>query len=59
MKRNNIQTANFEIFENSNEAINYAKTINYPVVIKADGLASGKGVFICNHFNEACDAVKV
>jgi phosphoribosylamine--glycine ligase len=58
MKRNNIQTANFEIFENSNEAINYAKTINYPVVIKADGLASGKGVFICNHFNEACDAVK-
>ena len=58
MKRNKIQTANFEIYEHSNEAINYAKTINYPVVIKADGLASGKGVFICNHFNEACDAVK-
>jgi phosphoribosylamine--glycine ligase len=58
MKRNNIQTANFEIFDNSNEAINYAKKINYPIVIKADGLASGKGVFICNNYEEACYAIK-
>ena len=44
-KENNIPTANFGIFENINEVEKFIKQNNLPIVVKADGLASGKGVF--------------
>ena len=42
-----IPTAKFGIFKNKNKAKNFLKKTNYPTVIKADNLASGKGVYIC------------
>ncbi|MDF2536992.1 MAG: phosphoribosylamine--glycine ligase [Herbinix sp.] len=58
MKKYQIPTATYETFENSKEAIEYLKNSNYPIVLKADGLALGKGVLICTHFDEAADGVK-
>ncbi len=59
MKKYNIPTATFEVFENYDEAINYIKNNNkYPVVIKADGLAAGKGVLIPKNYDEAESALK-
>ena len=58
MKRNDIQTARFEIFEDSKKAIEYVKSLDYNVVVKADGLASGKGVIVCNDVNEAIGAIE-
>ncbi len=52
-KENNIPTANFGIFENINEVEKFIKQNNLPIVVKADGLASGKGVFVCNTKDEA------
>jgi phosphoribosylamine--glycine ligase len=57
MKKNNIPTAKFEIFDDAEKAIKYVKAINHQVVIKADGLASGKGVIVCNSTEEALSAV--
>ena len=57
MKKNNIPTAKFEIFEDAEKAIKYVKSINHPVVIKADGLAAGKGVIVCNSAAEALSAI--
>ena len=57
-KKFNIPTANFGIFENEDEAIKFLKSTNFPTVIKADNLASGKGVYICNNEQEAIVAVK-
>ena len=54
----NIPTAKFGIFKNSNDAFKFIGQTNYPIVIKADGLASGKGVYICENINEARIAVK-
>ena len=54
----NIPTAKFGIFENKKSASNFLKNCNYPIVIKADGLASGKGVYINNNLNEALLAVE-
>ena len=54
----NIPTAKFGIFKNSIEAINFIKNTKFPIVIKADGLAAGKGVYICGNNNEAKAAVK-
>ena len=48
-----IPTAKFGIFKTTNEAKKFLDKTVYPVVIKADNLASGKGVYICNTFNEA------
>lgn len=53
MKRNKIPTADYEVFSDFDEAVKYLKTVKYPIVIKADGLARGKGVIICNNFSEA------
>ncbi len=53
MKKYGIKTAAYEVFENENEATEYLKNCEYPIVIKADGLAAGKGVIICNDFTEA------
>jgi len=57
MKRNDIQTARFEIFDNPKKAEEYVKSLDYNVVVKADGLASGKGVIVCNDADEAIDAI--
>ena len=54
----NIPTAKFGIFNNKNEANIFIQQNNYPLVIKADGLASGKGVYICANVDEAQFAVK-
>ena len=57
MKKYNIPTAGYENFEDSDKAIEYLKDCKYPVVLKADGLALGKGVLICNSFEEASQGV--
>ena len=57
-KKYNIPTANFSIFENTKDAINFIKSSNFPIVVKADGLASGKGVYICENSYSANEAVK-
>lgn len=58
MKKYDIPTANYESFEDSQKAIEYLKKSQFPIVIKADGLASGKGVIICQNLDEALKAVK-
>ncbi len=58
MKKYNIPTAAYENFDNADDAIKYLETSEYPIVLKADGLALGKGVLICNDFEEAKEGVK-
>ena len=58
MKRNNIPTAQFEIFDDPQKAEEYVKSIDYNVVVKADGLAAGKGVIVCNSDDEAISAIQ-
>ncbi len=58
MKKYNIPSAAYETFEESDKAIQYLKTSSYPIVLKADGLALGKGVLICNSYEEAVQGVK-
>ena len=57
-EKNNIPTAKFGIFKNIDEANQFIKKKQYPLVIKADGLASGKGVYICEDTKEAEIAIK-
>ncbi|HUT05347.1 MAG TPA: phosphoribosylamine--glycine ligase [Nitrosopumilaceae archaeon] len=57
MKRNQIPSAKFEIFDDSKKAKDYIRSLDYNVVVKADGLASGKGVIVCNSQEEAISAV--
>lgn len=58
MKKYDIPTAAYENFDNADEALAYLKTAKFPIVLKADGLALGKGVLICNTLEEAKDGVK-
>ena len=58
MKKYNIPTAAYEVFEDCDKAVEYLKTAPIPTVIKADGLALGKGVIIAMTRDEAIDAVK-
>ena len=58
MKKYNIPTASYEVFESADAAYTYLETAPIPTVIKADGLALGKGVIIATTRNEALDAVK-
>lgn len=58
MKKYNIPTAAYETFEDPAAAEEYLKQGSFPVVLKADGLALGKGVLICNTLEEALDGVK-
>ncbi|MBE5741991.1 MAG: phosphoribosylamine--glycine ligase [Clostridiales bacterium] len=58
MKKYGIPTATYEIFDNQEKAIEYLKTQKFPIVVKADGLALGKGVIIAQNYDEAVDAVK-
>ena len=53
-----IPTAKFGIFENTNDAKKFLTETNFPTVVKADNLASGKGVYICNNESEGLSAVE-
>lgn len=53
MQRCNIPTAAFKTFENVDKAVKFLEKAQYPLVVKADGLASGKGVMMCDKFAEA------
>jgi len=57
-KKNNIPTANFGIFNNLNNAVNFIKKNILPIVVKADGLAAGKGVSVCTSREEAIKKTK-
>src|SRR3989338_2555588 len=57
MHRRSIPTARFKIFDNVQMAKTFLKKTEYPVVIKADGLAAGKGVVICQNLKEANEAI--
>ena len=57
-KKYNIPTADFGVFGNVEESENFLKKCNFPIVVKADGLAAGKGVYICETFIQSKDAVK-
>tara|TARA_B110000008_G_scaffold65859_1_gene66283 strand:+ start:1386 stop:2654 length:1269 start_codon:yes stop_codon:yes gene_type:complete len=52
-----IPTAAYAAFKSYDESLDYLNTINYPTVVKADGLAAGKGVIICNNKGEAISAL--
>lgn len=58
MKKYNIPTAGYENFTDPEEAIAYLETAKFPIVLKADGLALGKGVLICQNLEEAKEGVK-
>lgn len=58
MKKYDIPTAAYEVFTNPQDAISYLETSKYPIVLKADGLALGKGVLICKEKSEAVEGVK-
>ncbi|MCI6675465.1 MAG: phosphoribosylamine--glycine ligase [Clostridiales bacterium] len=58
MKKYNIPTAAYENFSSAQEALEYLETAKMPIVLKADGLALGKGVLICNTLEEAKAGVK-
>ena len=58
MKKYGIPTAAYENFNDPQKAIKYLATANYPIVLKADGLALGKGVLICKTFEEAKSGIE-
>ena len=53
MKKYNIPTAKYEVFEDSAKAVEFLNECSFPIVLKADGLALGKGVLICKDYDEA------
>ncbi|MEF9946269.1 MAG: phosphoribosylamine--glycine ligase [Lachnospiraceae bacterium] len=58
MKKYHIPSAEYETFDSAKDALKYLDTAKFPIVLKADGLALGKGVLICNTMEEAKDGVK-
>ena len=56
-KRYNIPTAGFGVFNNVSQSLEFIKSCKLPVVVKADGLAAGKGVYICNSITETNSAI--
>jgi len=58
MKKYHIPTAAYENFDDADQALAYLETAKFPIVLKADGLALGKGVLICNTLEEAKQGVK-
>lgn len=58
MKKYGIPTAAYEVFDNVTDSLRYLENCKYPTVVKADGLALGKGVLICQNLQEAKDGVK-
>ena len=57
-KQYNIPTAKFGIFENKDKALNFLKDCDFPIVVKADGLAAGKGVYVCENTKDGLKAVE-
>ncbi|MDZ7586351.1 MAG: phosphoribosylamine--glycine ligase [Patescibacteria group bacterium] len=57
MKRFDIPTAEFKVFKNKVKARKYLQSVKFPLVIKADGLAEGKGVVLVNNYHEAIKAL--
>ncbi len=57
-EKNKIPTAKFGIFKNITQSNNFIENSNYPIVVKADGLASGKGVYICENKIQAKEAIE-
>jgi phosphoribosylamine--glycine ligase len=57
MKKCHIPTAFYEIFDDRNEAVKYIRNQGAPIVVKADGLAAGKGVIVCKAIEEAIQSV--
>jgi phosphoribosylamine--glycine ligase len=57
MKKYHIPTASYEIFDNRREAVDYVRKQGAPIVVKADGLAAGKGVMICKTVEEAIQSI--
>ena len=57
-KKNNIPTAKFGVFEDFNSAVDFLMENKIPIVVKADGLAAGKGVTICKSVEEAKEKIK-
>lgn len=58
MKKYGIPTAAYENFDDPQKALAYLETAKFPIVLKADGLALGKGVLICNTLQEAQEGVR-
>lgn len=58
MEKYSVKTAKYEVFTDSEKAISYLKDSGFPIVIKADGLAAGKGVYICNDYESSEKAIK-
>ncbi len=58
LRKYGIPTPNFKVFDNPKQALNFSKNSGFPTVIKADGLAGGKGVIICYNEKEASEAIK-
>ena len=58
LARHNIPSAKFAVFENAADAIGYVEKHGAPVVVKADGLAAGKGVVVCESKRQAVDAIR-
>ena len=59
MRRHNIPTASYQTFTDLNKAKEYVKKYGVPIVIKADGLAAGKGVIIAENESEAFKALEL
>ena len=57
-KKYKIPTAKFGVFENTKKALNFLDQCKFPLVVKADGLAAGKGVYICENKNQGQQAVE-
>ncbi len=59
MKKYGIPTAYYQVFDSSDDALHHIREVGAPIVVKADGLAAGKGVIICQTVQEAEEAVKM
>ncbi len=57
MRKFGIPSADFEIFSDVDHAVKYVNSTKFPLVVKADGLAAGKGVFVCDHCEQALAAL--
>ncbi|NSJ92712.1 phosphoribosylamine--glycine ligase, partial [Coprococcus sp. MSK.21.13] len=57
MKKYGVKTAAYEVFYEKDKALEYLKVCSYPIVIKADGLAAGKGVVICENYSQGEDTI--
>lgn len=57
MRKYNIPTAEYDVFDNYEAAVSYVKNVGVPIVIKYDGLAGGKGVVVCMELDEAIESL--